>query len=130
MMLVHGPIVVILSLLLGLLSTTANAAPLDGSIALALASAKSREQQSSPHTNGINRNAPQYRVWFCPFRPVFTAPEPIKDQLFDEISRLEHLNGGDIEISLLESCPESAREFWYQKVGDNQVHYAALRART
>ncbi|KAJ3987141.1 hypothetical protein F5890DRAFT_1499706 [Lentinula detonsa] len=150
MMLVHGPTLVILSLLLGLLSTTADAAPLDGCITPIVPRAlhshlQVRSQGSDnppppsppPHTNGHtnghihgptrvhtnNRNAPQYSVWFSQDKPVFIAPDAIEDQIFDGISHLERLNGVDIAISLLESYPESARGFRYQKVGDNQVHY-------
>ncbi|KAJ3735419.1 hypothetical protein DFJ43DRAFT_1057399 [Lentinula guzmanii] len=103
MMLVHGPILAILSLLLGLLSTPANAAPLSINPIvpralhshLQLRSQGSKNSPSpSPHVNGINGingdarptvngingtngdTRPTYQIWFSRPRPETIERDP------------------------------------------------------
>ncbi|KAJ3796492.1 hypothetical protein GGU11DRAFT_788172, partial [Lentinula aff. detonsa] len=134
----------ILSLLLGLLSTPANAAPLIGSIDPIVPRAlhshlqlRSEESQNLPpptppptpppfpHADGHSKRGTGatpmtvYDVWFSETKPEPPAREPtvppsIQHEAYKRIMQVER-SKGPIGIVLLESYLGSESKFWYQE---------------
>ncbi|KAJ3987152.1 hypothetical protein F5890DRAFT_861759 [Lentinula detonsa] len=136
MMLVHGPILAILSLLLGLLSTPANAAPLirsiDPIVPRALHSHLQLRSQGSEnlpppslhadgHSKGGTGATPMtfYDVWCSKTKPEPPARDPIvpssiQHETYKRIMQLEH-SEGPLGLVFLEPYLKSESKFWYQE---------------
>ncbi|KAJ3781283.1 hypothetical protein GGU10DRAFT_116015 [Lentinula aff. detonsa] len=145
MMLVHGPILAILSLLLGLLSTPANAAPLIRSInpivprALLHSHLQLRSQESQnippptlppthppfPHADGHSKRGTGatpmtfYDVWFSKTKPEPPARDPIVPSSIqhETYKRIMQLehSEGPLGLVFLEPYLKSESKFWYQE---------------
>ncbi|KAJ3796497.1 hypothetical protein GGU11DRAFT_788180 [Lentinula aff. detonsa] len=152
MMLVHGPILAILSLLLGLLSTPANAAPSIRSInPIVPRASHSQLQLQSPgsenspppdpspdphadeHSNGGIDATPKifYEIWFSQPKPEtpghnLIVPPVIQHETYNRILKLDHVEG-PIGLIFLQSYPESEPRFWYQRHDERMWHHALYR---
>ncbi|KAJ3742235.1 hypothetical protein DFH05DRAFT_294582 [Lentinula detonsa] len=154
MMVIHGPILMILSLLLGLLSTTANAAPLIRSInPIVPRASHSQLQLQSPgsenspppdsppdphadeHSNGKINPTPEYfyDIWFSALKPDskmpvdnLIVPPVIQHETYNRILKLDR-SKGPIGLIFLQSYPESEPRFWYQRHDEWTMHHALYR---